>query len=165
MQSADEIKSTTTQVTGLAAELEKVGKISDRLKGNFKETLNTVSNFDTKLISNARNLGQSAAYAKSVENELGRAAVNVVKMGGSLEDVIKTFTEINTAIGRTTYLSQQFYENVEAIEKHGVKGETISSFGDNSIPFIPLEDLPLNILSFFDSNLMHLPFFVLSITS
>jgi hypothetical protein len=128
MQSAEEIKTTTTQATGLAAELEKVGNISDRIKGSFKETLNAVSNFDTKLISTARNLGQSAGYAKSVENELGKAAVNVVKMGGSLEDVIKTFGDINTAIGKTTYLSQKFYENVEAIEKYGVKSETISSF-------------------------------------
>ena len=128
MQSAEDIKGTTTQVTGLAAELDKVGNISDRIKGSFKETLNSVSNFDTKLISTARNLGQSAGYAKSVENELGKAAVNVVRMGGSLEGVIKTFGDINTAIGKTTYLSQQFYENVEAIEKYGVKGETISSF-------------------------------------
>jgi hypothetical protein len=128
MQSAEDIKGTTTQVTGLAAELDKVGNISDRIKGSFKETLNAVSNFDTKLISTARNLGQSAGYAKSVENELGKAAVNVVRMGGSLEGVIKTFGDINTAIGKTTYLSQQFYENVEAIEKYGVKGETISSF-------------------------------------
>ena len=128
MQSAEDIKATTTQATGLAAELERVGNISDRIKGSFKETLNAVSNFDTKLISTARNLGQSAGYAKSVENELGKAAVNVVRMGGSLEGVIKTFGDINTAIGKTTYLSQQFYENVEAIEKYGVKGETINSF-------------------------------------
>jgi hypothetical protein len=128
MQSAEEIKTTTTQATGLAAELDKVGDISDRIKGSFKETLNAVSNFDTKLISTARNLGQSAGYAKSVENELGKAAVNVVRMGGSLEDVLTTFKDVNAAIGKTTYLSQQFYENVEAIEKYGVKGETITSF-------------------------------------
>ena len=128
MQSAEDIKATTTQATGLAAELDKVGNISDRIKGSFKETLNAVSNFDTKLISTARNLGQSAGYAKSVENELGKAAVNVVRMGGSLEGVLTTFKDVNAAIGKTTYLSQQFYENVEAIEKYGVKGETISSF-------------------------------------
>ena len=34
-----------------------------------------------------------------------------------------------------------------------------------SIPFIPLDDLPLNILSFLDINLMHLPNFVLNIMS
>jgi len=28
-----------------------------------------------------------------------------------------------------------------------IERETISSLGDSSIPFIPLEDLPLNILS------------------
>ena len=32
-----------------------------------------------------------------------------------------------------------------------IDNETISSFDANSIPFIPLEDLPLNILSFFAS--------------
>ena len=124
----DEIKDTTVQVTGLYSALENVSKSLSKFEDTFKNTLNTVSTFDTKLISSARNLGQSAGYAKSVENELGKAAVNVVKMGGSLEDVIKTFNDINTSIGKTTYLSQQFYENVEAIEKYGVKGETINSF-------------------------------------
>ena len=128
MQSNEEVTNQTVKVTGLAAELEKALKGVKNIKSSFQDTLNTVSNFDTKLISSARNLGQSAGYAKSVENELGKAAINVVKMGGSLESVIKTFGDINTAIGKTTYLSQQFYENVEAIEKYGVKGETISSF-------------------------------------
>ena len=128
MQSNEEVTNQTVKVTGLAAELEKALKGVKNIKSSFQDTLNTVSNFDTKLISSARNLGQSAGYAKSVENELGKAAINVVKMGGSLESVIKTFGDINTAIGKTTYLSQQFYENVEAIEKYGVKGETINSF-------------------------------------
>jgi hypothetical protein len=124
----DSIKSTTEATTGLGTELNKVLTSINGIKDTFSKTLNTVSQFDTKLISNARNLGQSAGYAKSVENELGKAAVNVVKMGGSLDDVLTTFKDVNTAIGKTTYLSQQFYENVEAIEKYGVKGETISSF-------------------------------------
>ena len=128
MQSNQEVTNQTVKVTGLADELDKALKGVKNIKSSFQETLNTVSNFDTKLISSARNLGQSAGYAKSVENELGKAAVNVVRMGGSLEGVIKTFGDINTAIGKTTYLSQKFYENVEAIEKYGVKGETISSF-------------------------------------
>jgi len=124
----EEIKSTTEATTGLATELGKVMNSLTGIKDTFSKTLNTVSAFDTKLISSARNLGQSAAYAKNVENELGRAAVNGIKMGGSLDDVLTTFKEINASIGRTTYLSQQFYENVEAIEKYGVKGETINSF-------------------------------------
>jgi hypothetical protein len=124
----DSIKSTTEAATGLATEIGRVKNSITGIQDTFSKTLNTVSQFDTKLISSARNLGQSAAYAKNVENELGRAAVNVIKMGGSLDDVLTTFKEINTSIGRTTYLSQQFYENVEAIEKYGVKGETINSF-------------------------------------
>ena len=128
MQSNQEVTNQTVKVTGLADELDKALKGVKNIKSSFQETLNTVSNFDTKLISSARNLGQSAGYAKSVENELGKAAVNVVKMGGSLESVLTTFKDVNAAIGKTTYLSHQFYENVEAIEKYGVKGETISSF-------------------------------------
>ena len=46
-----------------------------------------------------------------------------------------------------------------------MRNDTISSFGANSRPLIPLEDLPLNILSFLDSNLIHLPNFVLKIIS
>ena len=43
--------------------------------------------------------------------------------------------------------------------------DTIWSFGVSSIPLIPLDDLPLNTLNFFVSNLIHLPNFVLKITS
>ena len=43
--------------------------------------------------------------------------------------------------------------------------ETISSSDANSIPFIPFDDLPLNILNFLDSNLIHFPNFVLKIIS
>ena len=35
----------------------------------------------------------------------------------------------------------------------------------NSIPLIPLDDLPLNILNFLDINLIHLPSRVLKIMS
>ena len=43
--------------------------------------------------------------------------------------------------------------------------ETIWSFGANSIPLIPFDDLPLNTLNFFASNLIHLPKLVLKIIS
>ena len=43
--------------------------------------------------------------------------------------------------------------------------EITLSLCPNSIPLIPLDDRPLKILSFFDMNLMHLPSFVLKITS
>ena len=39
--------------------------------------------------------------------------------------------------------------------------EMILSFSAKFIPLIPLEDLPLNNLSFFDINLIHFPSFVL----
>ena len=43
--------------------------------------------------------------------------------------------------------------------------EITLSLSPNSKPLIPLDDLPLNILNFFDINLMHLPNRVLNIIS
>ena len=43
--------------------------------------------------------------------------------------------------------------------------EIIESSLANCIPFMPFEDLPLNTLNFFASNLIHLPNLVLKIIS
>ena len=43
--------------------------------------------------------------------------------------------------------------------------ETIESFSAKFIPLIPLDDLPLKILNFLDSNLIHFPNLVLKIMS
>ena len=51
------------------------------------------------------------------------------------------------------------------IDQTIIDNDTISSFGASSIPLIPFEDLPLKTRSFLDSNLIHLPNFVLNIAS
>ena len=46
-----------------------------------------------------------------------------------------------------------------------IDSDTIESSFDRLIPLIPFEDLPLKTLNFFESNLIHLPFWVLKIIS
>jgi hypothetical protein len=88
-----------------------------------------LSNFQDKNISVARSLGQGAGFAKSIEGELGRAAVNIVAMGGKLEDVVDIYKGINNELGKTTFLSEKFLVNAEAIKTFGVDEKTINSFG------------------------------------
>jgi hypothetical protein len=99
------------------------------LKKTIDEAFDTISKFQDKNISVARSLGQGAGFAKSIEGELGKAAVNIVKMGGKLEDVIDIYKGINAELGRTTFLSEKFLVNAKAIKTFGVDEKTINSFG------------------------------------
>jgi hypothetical protein len=96
---------------------------------SVKDAVDQLSKFQDRNISVARSLGQSAGFAKSIEGELGKAAVNVVAMGGKLEDVIDIYKEINNELGRTTFLSEKFLTNAKAIKTFGVDDKTINSFG------------------------------------
>lgn len=99
------------------------------LKKTITDALDQLSKFQDKNISVARSLGQGAGFAKSIEGELGRAAVNIVAMGGKLEDVIDIYKGINNELGRTTFLSEKFLVNAKAIKTFGVDEKTINSFG------------------------------------
>ena len=99
------------------------------LKKTISDALDQLSKFQDKNISVARSLGQGAGFAKSIEGELGRAAVNIVAMGGKLEDVIDIYKGINNELGRTTFLSEKFLVNAKAIKTFGVDEKTINSFG------------------------------------
>ena len=72
----------------------------------------------------------------------------------TLYSLFKVFLPNPFSVMDKTNLSSEL-ESFFTFSLFAIERETISSLGDNSIPFIPLEDLPLNILSFFDSNLMH----------
>lgn len=122
------IKGLGSQIESIKQQLNSLN--TDGLKGSLQDTLDTISQFETKLISSSRNLGQSAAFAKTMQDEVGKAAVNAVKMGGSMGDVIKTFEEVQKSIGRTVFLSQQFLENVTALQQVGVADETIRTYTD-----------------------------------
>jgi hypothetical protein len=132
---SDPIQEASASVDGLSQKVDKlVASISKNLtviglKDSVKDAVDQLSKFQEKNISVARSLGQSAGFAKSIEGELGKAAVNVVAMGGKLEDVIDIYKSINQELGRTTFLSERFLTNAKAIKTFGVDDKTIGSFG------------------------------------
>jgi hypothetical protein len=108
---------------------EQTGKISlAGLKNTADKSIDSIFKLQTNIIKTSRELGQSAAQAKMMETEIGKAAVNALEMGGNLEDVVKHFEQINLTLGRTTYVSAEALTNMEAMQKLGVKTETFQSF-------------------------------------
>lgn len=133
---ADEnIENVNKAVDGLSAKVTALGKsIGEKLTfaglaTSAKDAVDQLSKFQDKNIAVARGLGQSAGFAKSIEGELGKAAVNIVAMGGKLEDVLDIYKGINNELGRTTFLSEKFLTNAKAIKTFGVDDKTINSFG------------------------------------
>jgi hypothetical protein len=135
MLAEENIENVNKAVDGLSAKVTALGKsIGEKLTlaglaASAKDAVDQLSKFQDKNISVARSLGQGAGFAKSIEGELGRAAVNIVAMGGKLEDVIDIYKGINNELGRTTFLSEKFLVNAKAIKTFGVDEKTINSFG------------------------------------
>jgi hypothetical protein len=100
----------------------------DGLKKTADKSIDSLFKLQDNIIKTSRGLGQSAAQAKLMETEIGKATINALEMGGNLEDVVKNFEQINTTLGRTTYLSSSVLTNIEAIQKFGVADTTIQSF-------------------------------------
>ena len=108
---------------------DQAGKVSlDGLMSSANKSIDSLFKLQDNIIKTSRGLGQSAAQAKLMETEIGKAAINAVEMGGNLEDVVKNFEQINSTLGRTTYLSSSVLTNIEAIQKFGVADTTIQSF-------------------------------------
>ena len=132
---SDPIQEAGASVDGLSKKVENlvtsIGKnlTVTGLVTSAKDAVDQLSKFQDKNILVARSLGQSAGFAKSIEGELGKAAVNVVAMGGKLEDVVDIYKNINAELGRTTLLSEKFLTNAKAIKTFGVDDKTINSFG------------------------------------
>lgn len=131
----ESVENVNKAVDGLSAKVTALGKaIGEKLTfvglaTSAKDAIDQLSKFQDKNISVARSLGQGAGFAKSIEGDLGKAAVNIVAMGGKLEDVIEIYRGINNELGRTTFLSEKFLVNAKAIKTFGVDDKTISSFG------------------------------------
>ena len=132
-----ELNDDITEATGKAVALTTVmgtlqkqaGLISLKgLKDSTQKSIDTIFKLQDAIIKTSRELGQSAAQAKMMETEIGKAAVNALEMGGNLGDVVKHFEQINTTLGRTTYVSAEALTNMEAMQKLGVKTETFQSF-------------------------------------
>jgi hypothetical protein len=135
MSVSEEIDKVDKTLDGLSAKVSALIKsIGEKLTLaglalSAKDAVDQLSKFQDKNISVARSLGQGAGFAKSIEGELGKAAVNIVAMGGKLEDVIDIYKGINAELGRTTFLSEKFLVNAKAIKTFGVDEKTINSFG------------------------------------
>lgn len=123
----------TGNITGAVFAIDKLknaakGVSLDGLMSSANKSIDSLFKLQDNIIKTSRGLGQSAAQAKLMETEIGKAAINAVEMGGNLEDVVKNFEQINTTLGRTTYLSSSVLTNIEAIQKFGVADTTIQSF-------------------------------------
>lgn len=135
MTGDENIENVNKAVDGLSAKVTSLGKsIGEKLTlaglaASAKDAVDQLSKFQDKNISVARSLGQGAGFAKSIEGELGKAAVNIVAMGGKFEDVLDIYKGINSELGRTTFLSEKFLVNAKAIKTFGVDDKTINSFG------------------------------------
>lgn len=137
LEGLEDLNTETTEVTGkLGATLLVMNKLKDSakevsiegLKKGADASIVKLFKLQDSIIKTSRDLGQSAAQAKLMETEIGRAAVNALNMGGNLEDVVKHFEQINSTLGRTTYVSAEALTNMEAMQKLGVKTETFKSF-------------------------------------
>lgn len=96
------------------------------LGNSVKTAVDEASKFQEKMIVNARSMGQTAAYAKGIENSLADAGVNALLMGGKMEDVLATFEKVTSELEKTTFLSTNFLSNAQAIKKFGVGEESVT---------------------------------------
>ena len=108
---------------------------------------------------------QSVLITVTLQGYIKRGALDIVKKqkrGGKGKSGIKTRDEdsVVQTLSVNTHTSVLFFSIFSIIDK-----DTILSLSPKLIPLIPLEDLPLNNLNFFDSNLIHFPFNELSIIS
>lgn len=125
---ANSAKGLGSQIKTVVDELTNVSDATGRIGGFLRDNIDTLSKFETGVISTSRQLGQSAAFARSIEGELGRAVNNIVRMGGGTKDVLDLFKSVQETLGRTVFLSQQFYENAFALKQAGVDPKTINTF-------------------------------------
>lgn len=121
-----------TQIQNMGTNLTKAFESSSTAAGTIvsrvKDGIDAASKFEQTLISNARSLGQSADYAKRLENELAQAGIRTVLMGGKLEDALNVMEKMSVAMERTSYFSINFLSNVQAVKQFGVGEATIEGF-------------------------------------
>lgn len=125
---ANSAKGLGSQIKTVVDELTNVSDATGRIGGFLRDNIDTLSKFETGVISTSRQLGQSAEFARSIEGELGSAVNNIVRMGGGTKDVLDLFKSVQESLGKTVFLSQQFYENAFALKQAGVDPKTINTF-------------------------------------
>jgi hypothetical protein len=110
-----------SKITALETALTKFGA------EGIKSGIDAASNFETKLFSASRALGQGVVLAKRMGDDLAKAGIQVLQMGGDLDDVVDSYKSINEALERTTFLTNKTLINIAAVSKFGVGGDAITN--------------------------------------
>lgn len=106
--------------------------ISDALgavKDSFAKLQDSIFDFEDQVSRvNRQVLGQGSIYAKSMREQFAKATMDVLQIGGNLDDVANTFSTINKVMGKNTMLSAQELSNMVAIQKSaGITAEEMGS--------------------------------------
>lgn len=99
------------------------------VKDSFAKLQDNIFDFEDQVSRvNRQILGQGSIYAKSMREQFAKATMDVLQIGGNLDDVANTFSAINKVMGKNTMLSAQELSNMVAIQKSaGITAEEMGS--------------------------------------
>jgi hypothetical protein len=98
-------------------------------KDSFKNLQDSIFDFEDQVSRvNRQVLGQGSIYAKSMREQFAKATMDVLQIGGNLDDVANTFLAINKVMGKNTMLSAQELSNMVALQKSaGITADEMGS--------------------------------------
>jgi len=101
----------------------------DAVANSFKNLQDSIFDFEDQVSRvNRQVLGQGSIYAKSMREQFAKATMDVLQIGGNLDDVANTFSAINKVMGKNTLLSAQELSNMVAIQKSaGITAEEMGA--------------------------------------
>jgi hypothetical protein len=104
---------------------DAVSAVSD----SFKKLQDSIFDFEDQVSRvNRQVLGQGSIYAKSMREQFAKATMDVLQIGGNLDDVANTFLAINKVMGKNTMLSAQELSNMVALQKSaGITADEMGS--------------------------------------
>jgi hypothetical protein len=101
----------------------------EAVKNSFDNLQDSIFDFEDQVSRvNRQVLGQGSIYAKSMREQFAKATMDVLQIGGNLDDVANTFSAINKVMGKNTMLSAQELSNMVAIQKSaGITADEMGS--------------------------------------
>jgi hypothetical protein len=104
---------------------DAVSAVSD----SFKKLQDSIFDFEDQVSRvNRQVLGQGSIYAKSMREQFAKATMDVLQIGGNLDDVANTFSAINKVMGKNTMLSAKELSNMVALQKSaGITADEMGS--------------------------------------
>jgi len=99
------------------------------VKNSFDKLQDSIFDFEDQVSRvNRQVLGQGSIYAKSMREQFAKATMDVLQIGGNLDDVANTFLAINKVMGKNTMLSAQELSNMVALQKSaGITADEMGS--------------------------------------